>query len=266
MTSSTDAPQYPLSGPADLQDQVALVTGAARGIGQGIALALATAGANVVIFDREPARDTVAAVERLERRALYLTGDVARRTEVERAVRQAADRFGRLDILVNNAGVVERTILEELDDATFDREIDVILRGTVLCCQAVYPLMQQQRYGKIVNISSISGKLGGAVSTAPGAARGRSGPAYAAAKGGVIAFTKWLAKDAGQYGIYVNCICPGPVASEMTAGFTYHTAGQPIARLGQPADVAQAALFFASPMSNFITGQTLNVDGGILMD
>ena len=149
------------------------------------------------------------------------------------------------------------------------REIDVIVRGTFLFTQAVYEPMKRQGGGKIVNISSISGKRGGAVSgvAQPGSVGGgRSGPAYAMAKGGVIAFTKWVAKDAGRYGILVNAVCPGPIESEMTRGFDYAVAGQPVDRMGQPRDVAQAVLFLASPMSNYITGQTLNIDGGLLMD
>src|SRR5919204_3491399 len=126
--------------------------------------------------------------------------------------------------------------------------------------------MKRQGGGKIVNISSISGKLGGAVSRGPEGPRGRSGPAYATAKGGVIAFTKWVAKDAGRYGILVNAVCPGPIESDMTRGYDYNVTGQPIARMGQPRDVAQVVVFLASQMSNYVTGQTLNVDGGMLMD
>lgn len=268
-------PGHPVSGPADLRGQVAIVTGAGRGIGQAIARVLAEAGADIVTADLHPPDETVALIERLGRRVLHDHCDVSRRHDVERLVARAVEAFGRVDILVNNAGVVERTTLETLDEATFDREIDVILRGTVLCTQAVYPHMKAAGYGKIVNISSISGKLGGAVSR-PGVGEavpdasarpdGRSGPAYAAAKGGVIAFTKWVAKDAGRHGIYVNCVCPGPVDTAMTRGFDYSLSSQPIGRFGQPVDVAYAVLFFASAMSHYITGQTLNVDGGILMD
>ena len=253
-----------LSGPADLGGRVALVTGAARGIGRAIAEALAAAGADVAAVDLLEPRDTVAAVESLKRRGLALQADVTSRADAERSVSQTVQEFGRLDILVNNAGVIERSTLEDLDEATFAREVDVIAKGTYLFTQAVYPVMKRQRGGKIVNISSISGKLGGAVSSGP--IGGRSGPAYAIAKGGVITFTKWVAKDAGQYGILVNAICPGPIESDMTRGYQYNLTVQPIARMGQPRDVAQAAVFLASQMSNYITGQTLNVDGGILMD
>ena len=254
------------SGAADLRGRVALVTGGARGIGRAIAEALASAGADVAVVDMAMPNDAVGAIGELGRRALGLQADVAVRSDVERAVRDTLRQFGRLDILVNNAGVVERMRLEDLDDATFARELDVIAKCTYLFTQAVYEPMKRQGGGKIVNISSISGKLGGAVSSTAEGPRGRSGPAYAAAKGGVIAFTKWVAKDAGQYGILVNAVCPGPIASEMTRGFDYNVSTQPIARMGQPQDVAQAVVFLASQMSNYVTGQTLNVDGGVLMD
>jgi 3-oxoacyl-[acyl-carrier protein] reductase len=254
------------SAAADLRGRVALVTGGARGIGRAIAEALASAGADVAIVDVSTPSETLAAIEALGRRGLALRADVTTRQDVERAVEETVRRLGRLDILVNNAGVVERTRLEDLDEATFAREIDVIAKGTYLFTQAAYEPMKHQGGGKIVNISSISGKLGGAVSRGPQGPRGRSGPAYATAKGGVLAFTRWVARDAGQYGITVNAVCPGPIETEMTRGYDYGVGAQPIARMGQARDVAQAVVFFASQMSNYVTGQTLNVDGGILMD
>jgi 3-oxoacyl-[acyl-carrier protein] reductase len=255
----------------DLVGRVALVTGAGRGIGQAIAQVLAQAGADVAALDLTEPSETRQLIEAAGRTGLALRADVSQRAEVERAVHATLEARGRVDILVNNAGVLERTSLEDIDEATFQREIDVITRGTLLCTQAVYEPMKRQGGGKIVNISSISGKRGGAVSGAAQSSEqagssGRSGPAYAIAKGGVIAFTKWVAKDGGRYGILVNAVCPGPINTAMTHGFDYPMAGQPIARLGQPLDVAHAVLFLASPMSNYITGQTLNVDGGLLMD
>ncbi len=257
-----------ISAEHDLRNRVALVTGAGRGIGRAIAETLACAGANVAALDLLEPVETINAIIELGRDGLAIAADVSQRADVERAVRAAQNRFGRIDILVNNAGVLERTSLEDLDEATFQREIDVIARGTYLCTQAVYGLMQAQGGGKIVNISSISGKLGGAVSSAATADKpaSRSGPAYALAKGGVIAFTKWVAKDCGRHNIHVNAVCPGPIETEMTRGFDYNLSSQPIARMGSPRDVALAVLFLASQMSNYITGQTLNVDGGILMD
>jgi 3-oxoacyl-[acyl-carrier protein] reductase len=250
----------------DLTGRVAVITGGARGIGRAIAEVLAAAGATVALLDVADPSEAVAAIKATGRQALGLSCNVSSRSDVEAAVARTLEVFGRIDILVNNAGVIERSSLEELDEATFDREIDVLLKGTYLCTQAVYEAMKRQGGGKIVNISSISGKLGGAVSRGAGASAGRSGPAYAAAKGGVLAFTKWVAKDAGRHGIHVNAVCPGPVSTEMTKGFDYGVGSQPIDRMGEPADIAMAVLFFASQMSNYVTGQSLNVDAGILMD
>jgi 3-oxoacyl-[acyl-carrier protein] reductase len=245
---------------------VALVTGAARGIGRAIAEALAGAGARLALLDLTDPSEAVRAIQAIGGEAIGLACDVSSRPGVEAAVGRTLEAFGRIDILVNNAGVIERSTLEALDEATFDREIDVLLKGTYLCTQAVYEPMKRQGGGKIVNISSISGKAGGAVSRETGASAGRSGPAYAAAKGGVLAFTKWVAKDAGRHGIYVNAVCPGPVSTEMTKGYDYGVASQPIKRMGDPTDIAMAVLFLASQMSNYMTGQSLNVDGGILME
>jgi 3-oxoacyl-[acyl-carrier protein] reductase len=249
-------------------DRVVIVTGAGRGIGRAIAEALAEVGASVAALDLVEPAEACAAIQARGGEGIALAADVSKRADVERAISRTTDRFGRIDILVNNAGVLERSTLEELDEQTFQREIDVIARGTYLCTQAVYDVMKRQGGGKIVNISSISGKLGGAVSGTSNDEKptGRSGPAYALAKGGVIAFTKWVAKDAGRYGIHVNAVCPGPIETDMTRGFDYAVTAQPIGRMGAPHDVAMAVVFLASQMSNYITGQTLNVDGGILMD
>jgi 3-oxoacyl-[acyl-carrier protein] reductase len=255
-----------VSGHPDLTDRVAVVTGGARGIGRAISEALAGAGARLAVLDLTDPSEAVRAIQAIGGEAIGLACDVSSRTDVEAAIGRTLEAFGRIDILVNNAGVIERSTLEALDEATFDREIDVLLKGTYLCTQAVYEPMKRQGGGKIVNISSISGKLGGAVSREAGASAGRSGPAYAAAKGGVLAFTKWVAKDAGRHGIYVNAVCPGPVSTEMTKGYDYGVASQPINRMGDPADIAMAVLFLASQMSNYMTGQSLNVDGGILME
>lgn len=190
-----------------LAGQVALVTGAARGIGRACALALARDGADVAVVDLLGADETVAEVARHGRRGLGLAGDVTDGAACRRAVARTVAELGRLDVLVTAAGIVHRDGLEETAEATWTRVVDVVLKGTFLMIQAAVPVMRAQGYGKVVTISSISGIIDGAVSRAQEAADarpGRSGPAYAAAKGGVIALTRWVAKDVGQAGIYVT--------------------------------------------------------------
>jgi 3-oxoacyl-[acyl-carrier protein] reductase len=253
------------SGPSDLRGQVALVTGGARGIGRASALALARAGADVAVADLLPTGDAEAGISATGRRGMGLTLDVTDAGAVRAAVGRVVTTLGRLDVLVTAAGIVHRDALEETTEDVWRRVVEVVLTGTFHAVQAVVPVMRAQGYGKIVTISSISGIIGGVVSRAadsPDARRGRSGPAYAAAKGGVIAFTCWVAKDVGQNGIYVNSVAPGGVDTEMTRGYDYATQDLPIPRMGQAEDVAEAVLFLASPASNYVTGQVLRVDGG----
>ncbi|MEA2109069.1 MAG: SDR family oxidoreductase [Pseudomonadota bacterium] len=248
--------------------QNAIVTGAARGIGAGIALALAEAGAGVVISDIIPGDETVAKVTALGRSAHYVKADISKPGDIQHLAATAIEKMGHIDILVNNAGIVHRDSLIDTPVETWDRVCNIIMRGTFLCIQAIYPHMRDRGHGKIVNVSSISGIIGGAVSKfddSPEMLRGRSGPAYAAAKGGVLSLTRWLAKDIAKDGIYVNAIAPGACKTEMTKGFDYSVQGLPIARWGTPEDMADAVLFLASAASNYITGQVLNVDGGWVM-
>jgi len=257
-----------ISRPIDLHGRNALVTGAARGIGAATALVLAREGANVAVADIISTQDTMKKIEALGRQAMGIEASVAESSEVKKMVAKAVDAFGHIDILINNAGIVHRDTLLETSEATWNRVIDVILKGAFLCIQAVYPYMREQGYGKIVNVSSISGIIGGAVSKpddTPEKIKGQSGPAYAAAKGGVLALTRWVAKAIAKDGIYVNCIAPGACQTEMTQGFDYGVQALPIARWGQPNDMAEAILFLASNASNYITGQVLNVDGGWVM-
>lgn len=250
---------------ADLGGQVALVTGGARGIGQACALALAREGADVAVADLLPTDESLAGIRGRGRRGLGLALDVSVSGDVRRAVERVVAELGRLDIVVTAAGILHRDALEETTEATWDRVVDVVLKGTFLVIQAAVPVMRAQGYGKIVTIASISGIVGGAVSRpreAPDPRRGRTGPAYAAAKGGVIALTKWVAKDVGQAGIYVNAVAPGAVDTEMTHGYAYPLETLPIPRMGEPADVAEAVAFLASTASNYVTGQVLCVDGG----
>jgi 3-oxoacyl-[acyl-carrier protein] reductase len=252
-----------------LKDKIAIVTGGARGIGQACAIALAREGAHVCVTDIIPMEETVDIIESLNRRALGIRTDVSQKGDVLAMVAQVIEKFGKIDILVNNAGTCQRVPLEELTEEQWDRDVNTIMKGTFFCTQAVFPHMKTKGCGKIVNIASISGKIGGAVSKKGAGVegkRGRSGPAYAAAKGGVIAFTKWVAKDAGCYGIYVNAIAPGGIETEMSKGFVYPIEDLPISRMGKPEDVAQMVVFLASDASNYTTGQTINVDGGWVMD
>lgn len=252
-----------------LRDKIAIVTGGARGIGQACAIALAREGAHVCVTDIIPMEETVGKIKSLDRQALGIKTDVSKKGDVLAMVELVIEKFGKIDILVNNAGTCQRVPLEELTEEQWDRDVNTIMKGTFFCTQAVYPHMKKNGSGKIVNIASISGKIGGAVSKKGAGVegkRGRSGPAYAAAKGGVIAFTKWVAKDAGCYGIYVNAVAPGGIETDMSKGFVYPIEDLPISRMGKPEDVAQMVVFLASDASNYTTGQAINVDGGWVMD
>lgn len=249
----------PVSKPIDLKGQAAIVTGAARGIGRGIALALAREGADVTVADVLPTDEAVAEIGAYKRRALGISCDVTHSADIATVIERTLEEFGRIDVLVNNAGVAGRGGLEDTTEDLWYRDIDVIMTGAYRMTQAVFPVMKRQGYGKIVNISSVSGKIGGAISKptdSDEALLGRTGPA----------FTKWVAKAGGHYGIYCNAVCPGPVETEMTRGFDYSVEGLPIARMGQPEDIAEAVVFLASPAAHYITGQALNVDGGMVMD
>ena len=250
---------------SDLSGRNAIVTGGARGIGAAAALALAREGANIVVADLIDASETVKQVESLGQKAIAVETNVAIQQDVRQMVERAIEAFGHIDILVNNAGVVHRDSLLATSEATWDRVVGVIMKGTFLCIQAIYPHMRERKYGKIVNVSSISGIIGGAVSKlddSPEKMRGRSGPAYAAAKGGVITLTRWIAKDVAKDGIFVNSIAPGACETEMTNGFDYNVSMLPIPRMGTPEEMAEAIAFLASDASSYITGQVLNVDGG----
>lgn len=251
-----------------LHQQVAIVTGGARGIGEACAYALAGAGAHVVIVDVLPAAEAKQRIQEAfpEVEIVTETGDVRQREQVRAIIERAIQRWGQIDILVNNAGTCSRLNLETMTDEQWDQDLDTNLRGTFLFTQmCAYPYMKVRGYGKIVNISSISGMNGGLVSNTPGSDSGRSGPAYAASKGGVIAFTKWVAKELGNYGIYCNSIAPGAVKTEITKGMDYPLDQQPIKRMGEPEDISDAVVFLASSNSNYITGQILRVCGGMVI-
>ncbi len=249
-----------------LTDKVALITGASRGIGKEIALKFFAAGAAVVLNDIEIG-SAEAAVNRLDlsaRKALALKADVSDAGEVRRMVDRVLEEFGRIDILVNNAGARKDAAFSEMSESDWNGVLSVQLQGAFHCSRAAVPLMMAQRSGNIVNISS----------PVP-AGLGRKGQAnYAAASAGLVGLTRSLAVELGPYNIRVNCIAPDFIYTEMTRqaalreGF-YHqdlqkflVAEIPLRRLGTPADVAEAALFFAGGESGFITGQVLYVRGG----
>jgi 3-oxoacyl-[acyl-carrier protein] reductase len=242
-----------------LLEQVAIITGSARGIGRATALSLAREGAGIVVADINlaGAESVAQEIEGLGQRAIAVKTDVADPGQVRKTVRKAMKTFGRIDILVNNAGIaLVRSFLETTPEE-WDRTIRVHLYGTFHCTKEVVPHMIAQGYGRIVNLSSVSG-LVGSVERA----------AYGAAKGGIGMLTKILAVELAPSGIRVNAIAPGPVETELSRaawtpadreGYFRLT---PVERLGQPEDIAQAVLFLCLPQSDYITGQTLAVDGG----
>ncbi|WP_408008068.1 SDR family NAD(P)-dependent oxidoreductase [Pseudalkalibacillus sp. A8] len=250
----------------NLENKVAIITGGSRGIGAASAKALAREGAHIVLVDLLECEETKQEIQDInpETRVLIYNIDIRERDQVEQVVNETARDFGRIDIIVNNAGTCSRLDLEHMNDEMWFRDINTNLRGTFLFSQAaIYPHMKNQGYGKIINISSISGIMGGPFSGKKDESgeNGRSGPAYAASKGGVIAMTKWIAKEVGELGINCNSIAPGPVETAITKGMNYQL-NQAIKRMGTPEDIAEAVVYLASSNSDYITGEVLKVCGG----
>ena len=247
-----------------LEGKVALITGAASGIGRGIAVRLAEMGAATVLFDIDQQRGEAAAAELSHQsfKSHSVCGDVSSSGDCKRAVEAAIKKFGKIDILCNNAGIAIRKSVDALSEEEWDRAIDVTLKGVFLLSHEVLPHMILAGGGTIINTGSGWGLKGG-----PQAA------SYCAAKGGVVNLTRAMAIDYGKHNIRVNCVCPGDVDTPMLQGecaqleesadaFMKAAAARPIARVGTPEDVANAVLFLASPMSAWITGAALVVDGG----
>ena len=246
----------------NFEGKTALVTGGSRGIGRAVCLELAGGGAGVALCyagNEAAAQETVRAVEALGAKALAVRCDVSDAAQVDALVKAVLEAFGRIDILVNSAGITRDNLLMRMSEADFDAVIAANLKGTFLCMKAVSRLMLKQRYGRIVNLSSVVGL------------RGNAGQVnYAASKAGVIGMTKSLAKELASRGITVNAVAPGFIETDMTAVLTDAARSAalgsiPMARLGAPEDVARAAAFLASDAAAYITGQVLAVDGGMAM-
>jgi 2-hydroxycyclohexanecarboxyl-CoA dehydrogenase len=245
--------------------RVAIVTGAAQGIGAAIAGALSSRGVDVGVFDLDPARAGDAASRLASAhgaRAVGVAVDVSVRAEVEKGMAEVESSLGPVDILVNNAGIEKIEPFLDSSEETWDRILAVNLKGVFNCCHVIVPGMIERGRGNVVNIGSDAGKVGS------------SGEAvYSATKGGVIAFTKTLAREVARHGINVNCVCPGPtdtalldqVAEASQKLYDSLAKAIPLRRLGQPADVAGAVAFLASDEASFITGQALSVSGGLTM-
>lgn len=244
-----------------VEGKVAIVTGAAMGLGREFAMELTGAGAKVVVADREEAkgRSLVEELQQMGKDSLFVNVNVLNEQSVKQMVDSALHRFGKVDILVNSAGVTQGKPMEDITIEDWDLVLNVNLRGPYLCTKYVLPIMKKQRYGRIVNISSIAAMMGGGfVGTSH----------YAASKAGIIGFTVATAKEAAAYGITVNAIAPGPCRTRLSASWLSEHEEEmartiPIQRVGEPGDIANAVLFFASESSNYITGQTLAVDGGL---
>jgi NAD(P)-dependent dehydrogenase (short-subunit alcohol dehydrogenase family) len=246
----------------EMEGLVAVITGSARGLGKAIAERLFHEGARVSLWDIDPET-----VDQLSRQldparvtAISARVDITNEGAVDRAVSDTLERFGRIDVLVNNAGISRHRPIQEMTIEMFESVMRVNVTGTFICCRAVTPVMMRQQRGKIVNISSLGGRTG-----RPGV-----GVNYAAAKAAVIGLTQTLARELGPSGICVNAIAPGPILTEQTRQylpepFASWNAGRAVPRDGVPGDVADAALFLASRRSDWVTGITLDVNGGILI-
>jgi len=243
-----------------LSDRVAIITGASRGIGRAVALALAAEGAKVVVnyaSSSDAAQQVVTAITDAGGSAMALQADVSKLEQVEALFNETLEKFGRVDVLVNNAGITRDTLLLRMKPEDWQAVIDLNLTGVFLCTRAVSKVMLKQRSGRIINIASVSGQMGN-----PGQAN------YSAAKAGVIGFTKTVAKELASRGITVNAVAPGFIATDMTSDLKSEEILKyiPLGRYGEPEEVAGMVRFLAADSAAaYITGQVFNVDGGMVM-
>lgn len=245
-----------------LKDKVAIVTGGTRGIGRAIALKLADHGANIVINYRnsdKEAEELKAILEEKGVKVLAVKCDISNFEDSKNLMDKCKEVFGKIDILVNNAGITKDTLIMRMKEEDFDNVIDVNLKGTFNCAKHASAIMLKQRFGKIINMTSVVGIAGNAGQVN-----------YAASKAGVIGLTKSLAKELGSRGITVNAVAPGFINTDMTASLSEKVKEEaskniPLKRLGDPEDVADLVGFLASDAANYITGQVINVDGGMVM-
>jgi 3-oxoacyl-[acyl-carrier protein] reductase len=243
------------------KDRVAVVTGASRGIGRSISLALAAQGATIVAVDMDQAATDaiVAELQAVGTKALAVVGNVTVPADVERMIDAATEAFGRVDILVNNAGITRDGLLMRMKDEDWDAVLNVNLKGAFLCTRAAFKVMSKQRYGRIINIASVVGQMGNA---------GQAN--YCASKAGLIGLTKSNARELAKRSITVNAVAPGFIATAMTDALSDKvrdelTAQIPLERLGSADDIANAVVFLASEASAYITGHVLSVNGGMYM-
>jgi len=247
-----------------LVDRVALITGGSRGIGKAVVTLFASCGAHVVVnyvSDEAAAAETVKLAQQQGIKALAIRADVSQLDQAERLLQETVEHFGRLDFLICNAGIWEGAPVEEISEELWNKTLEINLKGTWSVCRAAVPLMKQQRFGRIVIVSSTAGQRGEAnVSN------------YAASKGGQISFTKSLAPELGPFGINVNCVAPGWVETEMTTEALADTATlesikriTPLGRAATPEEIAGPIVFLCSAWANHITGEVLNVNGGSVL-
>ncbi|UYZ36230.1 3-oxoacyl-[acyl-carrier-protein] reductase [Clostridium beijerinckii] len=245
-----------------LKGKCAIVTGASRGIGKAIALKLASLGANIVLNYRSNEKEALEVENEIKGmgvETLCVKGDISKSEEVDNLINSAKEKFSTIDIMVNNAGITKDALIIRMKEEDFDNVIDVNLKGVFNCLKAITPIMMKQKHGKIINLSSVVGITGNAGQVN-----------YSASKAGVIGMTKSLAREVGSRGITVNAVAPGYIETDMTEALADKYKEEmkktiPLKRLGKASDVANVVAFLASESADYVTGQVIQVDGGMLM-